>query len=108
DDLDGFRRDIESIGKQMELEGIDDIRREIEHLQKRLVELKATRDRTYQEIPETKAEITKNAEKLDALRLDVRFWTLMEEEWKSAVKEETARGFVTRTNEDSTASSPDF
>ncbi|SDE10028.1 TIGR02680 family protein [Bhargavaea beijingensis] len=108
DNLAAFRRGIESIEKQMELEGIEDIRREIGELQKRLADLKATRDRTYEEIPETKAEIRRNEEKLNALRLDAKFWTLMEEEWSHSLKEEHARGFITRTNGDSMASPADF
>lgn len=108
DNLAASLQSIVFIEKQMKLEGIDDIRREIRELQKQLTELKSMRDRTYQEIPETRAEIRRNEEKLDEFRLDAKFWSLMEEEWNHAMREEQSRGFLTRTDEDSTASPVDF
>lgn len=93
-ELDVLRQGMTLIREEMQLEGIEEIRLKINELQARLAQLDEVKKRTDREIPRTEVRLEQAQAKLEAFRTDVRFWTLMEEEWQDAVSEETGYGFI--------------
>ena len=85
---------IESIERQLKLEGIEDIRARIREVQRLLKEADEKMKEIHEGLP-AKREIRKtNANLLKDAEKSASFWLRMSAEWEAAVRNEAARGFT--------------
>ncbi|TCP29990.1 uncharacterized protein (TIGR02680 family) [Scopulibacillus darangshiensis] len=91
---------IESIQEQLEKMGAEDIRRQIQDVQKRLASIEEELNSHRERLPRVQTELQYTREKLAALNEDRTFWENMYEAWIAAFEKESDRSFVEITQED--------
>lgn len=84
---------IASIEKQLQLQGIEQIRSRIQQVQTQLAEAEARLAEIRDALPQKKADANALSEKLAVAEADMEFWKKLAAEWEQAVKVEIHRGF---------------
>lgn len=88
------KAEMESIEQQLQLKGIDEVRRRIREVQKALEEADERIQKLSDSLPRTQANQERCAEKLQAAKLDLTFWQNMNNEWGKIVDGERQLGFI--------------
>lgn len=92
--LNQIKAEIQSIEQQLQLKGIDEVRRRIQEVQLTLKEADDRLQQITNALPETKANHGRCSEKLQEAQKDFRFWQNMNNEWKQIVEKEIQQGFM--------------
>jgi len=85
--------EMESIEKQLQLEGIDEIRGRIQEVQRLLKEAEDELDQIKETLPKKETEQNHCWERLADSKNELAFWGNMRNEWTRMVEEEINRGF---------------
>ncbi len=88
-----IKAEIESIQKQLQLKGIDEIRDRIQEVQRQLKEADEQLDKIKETLPEKAAEQNRCSERLADYKNELVFWGNMRNEWAHMVEKEIHRGF---------------
>ncbi|HDR8321807.1 TPA: TIGR02680 family protein [Bacillus cereus] len=85
---------IQSFEQQLQLNGVDEVRKRIIKVQNLLNESEEQLRNIRTSIPQKKVMEERYKEKLAELQVELAFWQHMQEEWKQMVEKEVERGFV--------------
>ncbi|WP_100334102.1 TIGR02680 family protein [Bacillus alkalisoli] len=85
---------IESIEKQLELKGIEEVREEIRRVQQQLEEATEKTNAIHRVNPVKEAEKNTKVKELQKVESDLNFWQNMAIEWERIIAKEKERGFV--------------
>lgn len=92
--LDQVKAEIDSIERQLQLKGIDEVRKQIQEVQLSLKEAENKIHYINVTLPQKVADQNSCSEKLQAAERDFAFWENMNKEWEQAVEKEKGRGFL--------------
>lgn len=95
DQLSNVKALIESIDRQLQLSGIEDVRRRIREVQHLFTEAEEQINRINVSLPKNQANQERCTEKLDAANKELLFWQNMSSEWEKIVESEKNSGFLT-------------
>jgi uncharacterized protein (TIGR02680 family) len=87
-------REAESIEKQLALQGMDEIRKEVQRVQAELTQAKLKLQVVKDAIPQKRANLERAQEKQEDAMVEEKFWTRMRAEWEQLVTDEVNREFV--------------
>ncbi|MFS0823932.1 TIGR02680 family protein [Bacillus sp. 1P02SD] len=100
--LNQIKAEIDSIEQQLQLKGIDDVRRRIQEVQVALKEAEDKIQLITNTLPQTKANKDRCSDKLQDAQKDLAFWQKMNQEWEKIVEKEKQQGFVQVEGNDAT------
>lgn len=92
------KADIEAVKSQLQLEGVDEVRRRIAEVQRELAECEKEIGKIHRILPAREENIKQEKDKLEAVKREAAFWSALNEGWKFAFNEELARGFIAVEN----------
>ncbi|MCC3357726.1 TIGR02680 family protein [Bacillus sp. REN16] len=92
--LNQIKAEIISIEQQLQLQGINEVRRRIQEVQLALKEAENQIQLISDALPQTKANQSLCFEKLQEAKNDLLFWQNMNREWEKIVEKEKQQGFV--------------
>ncbi len=85
---------LDSVRKQIEQMGADDIRRQISEVQQRLESIKSELESKRRELPEAEVALEQTDNNLATLDRERDFWKKLSCSWLDAYKKEVSTGFV--------------
>lgn len=94
DQLSQLRALIQSIEKQLQLKGIDEVRSRIQEVQRLWKDAEEKIDTIRGSLPKKQADQSRCSEKLTAAKKEHSFWQNMNKEWEQIVEKERNRGFL--------------
>ncbi|MFZ2463446.1 MAG: TIGR02680 family protein [Caldibacillus thermoamylovorans] len=98
--LSKIRGEIESIERQLQLKGIDEVRRRIEEVQEELGEAKGRLHELVRELPAKQVAQSRSFEKLNEAKTDFLFWQQLAAEWEKLVAREQERHYFPIESDD--------
>ncbi|GAA0589967.1 TIGR02680 family protein [Virgibacillus siamensis] len=88
------QQNIAEIDQQLELEGVSDIREQIQNVQQELMTTENALDQTKTDLPHKEAELNMVKQETDSLEQKVRFWQGMTDAWEESFVQEKQLDFV--------------
>lgn len=94
DAISAISKEAESIEKQLALQGMEEIRREVQRVQTEFTQTNEKLRGVKDSIPQKKADLGRAQEKREDATVGGKFWTQMRDEWEQLVTDEVNREFV--------------
>lgn len=89
------KAEIESVQRQLQLEGMDEVQRRIAEVQRELAEVTRELNRVNQTLPARRENMKQGKEKLEIAKREASFWAALYESWDFAFREELSKAFIT-------------